>query len=103
MKINQDGQILQDYRGQLYAALVAAAFALAIAVGGYLHQNGKIEGSLEALNYREERIEAKVDLLYEEVVKLRERSARIEERDRTARTGERVRAPGFSPPTEAFP
>ena len=69
-----------DSRGQIYAALIGAGLALAIAVAGFVHQNGQISAHLEGLEYRERRIEGKVDLVYDEVVDLRERTARIEER-----------------------
>ena len=70
----------KESNGQIYAAIIGAAIALAIAVGGFLFQNGQVNGHLESLDYREERIETKVDMVYEEVVDLRERTARIEER-----------------------
>lgn len=83
----------QDYKGQIYAALIGAGIALAIAVGGFLYQNGQVESSLASLDYREQRIEAKVDLVYEEVVELRERTARIEERLRSSGTSLVVEVP----------
>ena len=72
--------MVKESNGQIYAAVIGAAMALAIAVGGFLYQNGQINGHLESLDYRESRIEEKVDMVYEEVVDLRERTARIEER-----------------------
>ena len=68
-----------EFRGQIYAALIGAGLALAIAVGGFLIQSGRVNGHLDSLEYREKRVEAKIDVMAEDVVALRERTARIEE------------------------
>ena len=68
--------------GQINSAVIGAAVAVAIALGGFLYQNGQLNGALDSLEYREQRIESKVDLVYEELVDLRERNARLEEQVR---------------------
>ena len=73
---------MHESRMQIYAAVIGALMALAIAIGGFLYQNGQLNGHIETLDYREKRIEQKVDMVYEEVVALREW---------TARTGEQLR------------
>ena len=69
-----------EFKGQIMAAAIGAGMALAIAIGGFLYQNGQVTGHLDNLDYREKRIEGKLDLVYQEVVDLRERTARIEAR-----------------------
>ena len=83
-----------ESRTQLYAAVIGAGMALAIAVGGFLYQNGQLNGHLEGLDYREQRLEQKMDMVYEEVVELRERNARIEEHLRGSFSSRSVGWPG---------
>ena len=71
-----------ESRMQIYAAVIEALVALAIAVGGFRYQNGQLNGHLESLDYREQRIEQKLDMVYKEAVDLHERTARIEEQIR---------------------
>ena len=83
--MQRGAQMVQESnKSQIFAAVIGAGMALAIAVGGFLYQNGQINGHLESLDYREQRIEDKVDMVYAEVVDLRERNARIEERLRNS-------------------
>ena len=89
-----------EFRGQILAAAIGAGMALAIAIGGFLYQHGEVTGHLDNLDYREKRIEAKVDLVYQEVVDLRERTARIEARLGT--TAERLPSMDLTPRPPAY-
>ena len=80
----------KESKGPVNSAVLGAAIAVAIALGGWLYQNGQLNGHLDSLEYREQRIEEKVDMVYEEVVELRERTARIEEQLRSASASRRV-------------
>ena len=80
-----------DSHMQIVTALIGAGMALAIAVGGFLYSNGQLNGHLEAQDYRQKRIETKVDMIHEEVVELRERNARIEEHLRGSFSSRQVR------------
>ena len=68
------------------AALIGAGVAMAIAIGGYLVQSGRVDAHLESLEYREQRIEDKIDVIAGDVSELRAGYARLEERLRI-RTG----------------
>ena len=68
-----------DSRGQIYAALIGAGVAMAVAIGGFVYQTGQLSSHLESLEYREQRIEAKVDTMQRDVTDLRIHTARIEE------------------------
>ena len=68
-----------DARGQIYAALIGAVAAIAIAVGGFVYQTGQLNGHLDSLEQREQRIETKVDEIQRDTTDLRVRTARIEE------------------------
>ena len=68
-----------DARGQIYAALIGAGVAVAIAIGSFIYQSGQLSSHLESLESREERIEAKVDVIQRDMTELRIRTVRIEE------------------------
>lgn len=71
---------MPESKSQIYAAIIAACIAIAIALGGFLWTNGRHEGHLISIGQREDRLETKLDAVYEEVIKLREDNARIKER-----------------------
>ena len=73
------GALAGDARGQIYAALIGAGVAVAIAIGGFVYQTGQLNSHLESLEHRETRIEAKVDVIQRDVTDLRIRTVRIEE------------------------
>ena len=62
------------------AALIGAGVAIALAIGGYLVQSGRVDAHLDALEYREQRIEDKIDVIAGDVSELRAGYARLEER-----------------------
>ena len=69
----------QDSKSQIYAAAIGAGVALAIAVGGFLYQTGLMTGHLERIEVKLDHQEQRMDMVYDEVVEQRVRTARIEE------------------------